>query len=177
MAFKFRRVVTGHNDDGRAVVKMDDMVEADPRLPGYDAKVVWCTSQFPPSNDDAMFDNGTPGPKGARVLFRTAEFGPGDVHLPRMHRTETQDVAVVLSGELEMVLDSGEVVERLAAGDFVVQRGTMHAWVARGDEPVRVLFVLMDAYPVRVGDTQLHEDISVFGGQVSPMPGSAGAAW
>jgi quercetin dioxygenase-like cupin family protein len=176
MAFKFRRVVTGHNDDGRAVVKMDDMVEADPRLPGYDAKVVWCTSQFPPSNDDATFDNGTPGPKGSRVLFRTAEFNPGEFSTPSMHRTETQDIAVVLSGELEMVLDSGEVVERLTAGDFVVQRGTMHAWAVRGDEPVRVLFVLMDALPVQVGDRQLSEDLSVFGGRLSPMPKSDGAA-
>jgi mannose-6-phosphate isomerase-like protein (cupin superfamily) len=170
MPFRFRRVVTGHDDDGQAVVAMDDTVEADPRLPGYDAKVVWCTSRFPPSNDEDTFDDGRPGAKGTRVLFRTAEFQPGEFTIPSMHRTETQDIALILSGELDMVLDGGEVVERLSAGDFVVQRGTMHAWVPRGSEPVRVLFVLMDAEPVRVGERWLTEDLSIFGGRVSPMP-------
>lgn len=158
MPFELRRVVTGHNEEGKAIVTADERMEAEPRLPGYDATAVWCTSRFPPSNDD----DGTPGPKGARVLFRIGEFQPG-VSLPVMHRTETQDVAVVLSGVLEMALDSGEVAERLTAGDFVVQRGTMHAWIARGDEPVRVLFVMMDALPVHVGGKLLPEDLSAFG--------------
>lgn len=172
MAFTFRRVVTGHNAEGKAVVKLDDIVDSAPRLPGYEAEVVWCTSQFPPSNDEKTFDNGAPGPKGTRVLFRVAEFIPGEPAGPNMHRTETQDIAIVLSGELEMVLDSGDVVERLTAGDVVVQRGTMHSWIARGREPVRVLFVLMDADPVRSGEELLREDLSVFGGQLSPMPRS-----
>ncbi|WGY00469.1 cupin domain-containing protein [Nocardioides sp. QY071] len=170
MTFSFRRVVTGHDERGRAVVRRDHRVSAEPRLPGYHAKVVWATSSFPPSNDEAGFDDGMPGPPGARVLFRVGELVPGESDIPNMHRTETQDVALILSGELDLVLDSGEVVERLTAGDFVVQRGTMHSWVVRGDEPVRVLFVLMDAPPARVGDIELREDISVFGGAVSPMP-------
>ncbi|WP_084145012.1 cupin domain-containing protein [Amycolatopsis jejuensis] len=170
MAFTFRRVVTGHDSSGKAVVRSDDLVDSEPRLPGYEAKVVWCTSRFPPSNDEETFDDGTPGPKGSRVLFRVAEMQPGESAVPNMHRTETQDVAVVISGELDMVLDSGEVVERLAAGDIVVQRGTMHSWVARGEEPLRVLFVLMDAAPVRIGGEALPEDLSVFGGRLSPMP-------
>ncbi|GAA5163030.1 MULTISPECIES: cupin domain-containing protein [Amycolatopsis] len=170
MTFRFRRVVTGHSADGKAVLRSDEVVTSEPRLPGYEARVFWCTGRFPASNDEEGFDDGAPGPKGSRVLFRMAEFAPGEPQRPNMHRTETQDVAVVLSGQLDMVLDSGEVVERLEAGDVLVQRGTSHSWVPRGEEPVRVLFVLMDALPVRIGDTVLREDLSVFGGQLSPMP-------
>lgn len=170
MTFSFRRVVTGHDDTGKAVVRSDRTVQSDPRLPGYDAKVVWCTSQFPPSNDEDAFDDGTPGPAGTRVLFRTAEWDPQEFATASMHRTETQDIAVVLSGCLDLVLDSGQVVEGLTAGDVVVQRGTMHEWVPRGEEPVRILFVLMDAPPVHVGELVLGDDLSGLGGRISPMP-------
>lgn len=174
MSFTFRRVVTGHSADGKAVVRSDEVVGSTPRLPGYEARVVWCTGRFPASNDEDRFDDGAPGPKGSRVLFRVAEFDPAEAEHANMHRTETQDVALVLSGRLDLVLDSGEVVEQLTAGDFLVQRGTMHSWIARGDEPVRVLFVLIDALPVRVGDVVLGEDLSALGGRVSPMPQGGG---
>lgn len=59
-----------------------------------------------------------------------------------MHRTETVDYAVVLQGELTMLLDDSEVT--LRAGDVAIQRGTNHAWVNRSDTKCRVLFVLID---------------------------------
>lgn len=62
---------------------------------------------------------------------------------PGMHRTRTIDYAVILSGEIEMLLDDSEI--HLKAGDVVVQRGTNHAWVNRGHQPCRVAFVLIDA--------------------------------
>lgn len=169
MPFSFRRVVTGHDTEGKAIIKSDRVVEAEPRLPGYDADVVWCSSQFPPSNNEEDFDDGAPGPAGSRVLFRTAEFDPS-FNVPSMHRTETQDVAVIISGQLDMVLDGGEVVESLQPGDFVIQRGTMHEWVPRGTEPVRVLYVLMDAPPAQVGDLILRDDLTSLDGAISPMP-------
>ncbi|GAA2902508.1 cupin domain-containing protein [Pseudonocardia halophobica] len=173
MSFRFRRVVTGHAADGTAVVRSDEIVTSQPRLRGYEARVVWCTGQIPADNDEEHFDDGAPGPKGSRVLFRIAEFDPAEAEHTNMHRTETQDVAVVLSGRLDMVLDSGEVVDQLTAGDVLVQRGTMHSWVARGDEPVRVLFVLVDALPVRIGDLVLGDDLTALGGRISPMPQSS----
>ncbi|MDT9664877.1 mannose-6-phosphate isomerase-like protein (cupin superfamily) [Rhodococcus sp. OAS809] len=173
MSFNFRRVVTGHDDRGNAVVKLDSLVDSEPRAPGYEARVVWCTSQFPPSNQEEDFDDGAPGPRGTRVLFRIGEFTPADFVGPSMHRTETLDVGLVLSGQLDMVLDGGEVIESLGPGDFVIQRGTMHSWVPRGAEPVRILFVLMDSEPVRVGERTLGNDLSVFGGRLSPMPSSS----
>ena len=62
---------------------------------------------------------------------------------PAMHRTRTIDYAVVMSGEIDMLLDDSEI--HLVAGDVLVQQGTNHAWVNRGTEPCRIAFVLIDA--------------------------------
>jgi mannose-6-phosphate isomerase-like protein (cupin superfamily) len=62
---------------------------------------------------------------------------------PMMHRTATVDYAVILSGEIDMLLDDSEI--HLKQGDVVIQRGTNHAWVNRGTQPCRVAVVLVDA--------------------------------
>jgi mannose-6-phosphate isomerase-like protein (cupin superfamily) len=62
---------------------------------------------------------------------------------PTMHRTRTIDYALILSGEIDMLLDESEI--HLKAGDVVIQRGTNHAWVNRGSAPCRVAFILVDA--------------------------------
>ena len=59
-----------------------------------------------------------------------------------MHRTESIDYGVVISGEMTLVLDRGEAL--LREGDVVVQRGTNHAWANRSGKPCRMLFVLVD---------------------------------
>jgi mannose-6-phosphate isomerase-like protein (cupin superfamily) len=61
---------------------------------------------------------------------------------PGMHRTKTIDYALILSGEIDMLLDDSEV--HLNAGDVVIQRGTNHAWVNRGSQPCQVAFVMID---------------------------------
>ena len=61
---------------------------------------------------------------------------------PLMHRTESIDYGVVISGEMTLVLDKGEAL--LREGDVVVQRGTNHAWANRSGKPCRMLFVLVD---------------------------------
>ena len=131
MTLKLRRVVTGHDDQGRAKVLIDEQVQNvfSPR-PGAAYSVVWSSEGFPVSNDgDAdpsakkigtTIDNGT--------VFRVVSFGPGVT--PRNHRTDSIDYAVVMSGEIDMVLD-GETVH-LKAGDVLVQRGTIHNWVNTG---------------------------------------------
>ena len=60
-----------------------------------------------------------------------------------MHRTETVDVGVVLEGETWLLLDDGSET-KVGVGDAVVQRGTNHAWANRSDQPVRMLFVMID---------------------------------
>ena len=65
-----------------------------------------------------------------------------------MHRTASIDYAIVIEGEIIAVLDTTETVMR--AGDFLVQRGTNHAWSNRSDKPALVAFVLIDAKPVEL---------------------------
>jgi naringenin degradation protein FdeH len=62
---------------------------------------------------------------------------------PTMHRTKTVDYAVILSGEIDMLLDDSDI--HLKPGDVVIQRGTNHAWVNRGTHPCQVAFVIVDA--------------------------------
>ena len=61
---------------------------------------------------------------------------------PMMHRTASIDYAIVLSGEIDMLLDKEEI--HLKAGDILVQQATNHAWVNRGTETCRIVFVLID---------------------------------
>jgi mannose-6-phosphate isomerase-like protein (cupin superfamily) len=83
-----------------------------------------------------------------RQIFQGIGLSPeGDSHEkprhPGMHRTKTIDYVLILSGEIDMLLDDS--VFHLKAGDVVVQRGTNHAWVNRSEQPCRVAFVLIDA--------------------------------
>ena len=64
-----------------------------------------------------------------------------------MHRTQTVDYAIVLSGEIWALMDSDET--KMKAGDILVQRGTNHAWSNRSNKPCLVAFVLIDAKPLK----------------------------
>ena len=72
---------------------------------------------------------------------QAATYGRSGRH-PMMHRTETIDYAIVLEGEIDMVLDKEDV--HLKAGDVVVQCGTNHAWSNRSNKPCKIVFVLID---------------------------------
>jgi quercetin dioxygenase-like cupin family protein len=86
--------------------------------------------------------------------FMIAEYPPGN--RGRRHRTETVDYIVVLSGEIDMELDKGETVH-MKTGDVMVQRGTYHTWLNRGTEPCRMMFVLIDAKPLGIGEALQRE--------------------
>jgi mannose-6-phosphate isomerase-like protein (cupin superfamily) len=145
MALQIRRVVTGHDPSGRAVVKIDEVARnlVSSRT-GATACVVWTTEGFPVDNTGE--DNGT--------VFRILELAPGVT--PRNHRTDSIDYAVIMSGEVDMELDDAKV--HLKAGDMLVQRGTIHNWVNRGTEPCVIAFVLIAAKPVTVGGKVLHAE-------------------
>ena len=51
---------------------------------------------------------------------------------PLMHRTRTVDYAIIMSGEIDMMLDDKTV--HLKAGDVVVQQATNHAWLNHGTD-------------------------------------------
>ena len=86
-------------------------------------------------------------PPASGTRFAVIDFPPDNK--PHMHRTETIDYVLVLSGEIEMDMDASSV--KLKAGDVMVQRGTNHAWVNRSSAPARVAFVLIDAEPLGLG--------------------------
>ncbi len=152
---KLRRVVTGHDDQGRARVIIDEQVtnEFSPR-PGAAYSVIWSTEGFPVNNDG----NEDPSNKsiGTSIddgsVFRIVYYGPGVT--PRNHRTNSIDYAVVMSGEIDMELDDGETVH-LKAGDLLVQRGTIHNWVNNGTEPCIIAFALIAAKPAMPGGKPL----------------------
>ena len=90
-------------------------------------------------------------PNANSTVFRVVQYAPGVA--PREHRTQTIDYAVVISGEIDMELDHGEV--RLRQGDVLVQRGTIHNWVNRGTEPCVIAFILIAAESVEAGGMTL----------------------
>jgi uncharacterized cupin superfamily protein len=62
-----------------------------------------------------------------------------------MHRTRSQDYAVILSGEIDVMLDDTSVHLKQGQGDVIVQQATNHGWVNHRTQPCRILFVLMDS--------------------------------
>src|SRR5512139_628554 len=156
MTVKVRRVVTGHDAGGRAVVKIDEVAKnVVSNRPGASSCVIWTTDTNPADNsgdaDTSTRKVGTTLAGG--TVFRIVEFSPGAA--PRVHRTDSIDYAVVISGEIEMELEKGEEVH-LRAGDVVVQRGTVHCWINRGAAPCTIAFVLIDARPVTAGGKLLN---------------------
>lgn len=156
MVLEVRRVVTGHDAEGRAIVAKDEVMrEPVSTRKGIDYHVVWADDALPADNmaeepADATLRTVIPGGS----VFRVIDYHPGLA--PRVHRTESVDYAVVLSGEIDLELD-GETVH-LKAGDVVVQRGTRHNWVNNGTEVCRMAFVLLSARPVAIAGDVLGAD-------------------
>jgi len=178
MVKQVRRVVTGHDANGKAIVISDGpapFVHVNAVNPDWYSTDIWRTGEtparivpvadeptlgprrqmpqkrgtvlrinhFPPESEDVRQMD----PEASRRAFaalgneQAATFGKGGRH-PLMHRTETIDYAIVLSGEITMVMDDGDV--ELKAGDVLVQCGTNHAWSNRSKAPCVVAFVLID---------------------------------
>ena len=152
---KIRRVVTGHDARGRAVVKIDEVCRnVISRRPQHQSCVIWSTGSFPADNSDdrdgGARELGTTDPNG--TVFRVVEYQPGVA--PRNHRTESIDYAVVLAGEIDMELEGTAV--HLKQGDVLVQRGTLHNWINRGTAPCVMAFVLVDAKSAVAGGKVLN---------------------
>ena len=168
-----RRVVTSHDDTGKAIVLFDSATphRFERAGTGIVSHLMWVTDATPDelagSQDKAARTIGIP-PLSNGSVFRIVDFPPGTDklalpadHLARemgaghaagtarpprhhaMHRTRSIDYAIVLSGEIDMLLDDSEI--HLKAGDVLVQQATNHAWVNRGSVPCRIAFVLIDA--------------------------------
>lgn len=143
---KLRRIVTGHDANGRAVFRsIDELVPAE--IPSGDAAfaTIWSTAEVPADlNDDTDGGSRDVGLtlEGGSVI-RVVDMLPGGES--PMHRTNSIDYGIVLSGEVELELDDG-VVETCRAGDVTVQRGTIHLWRNPSQtSPCRIVFVLTES--------------------------------
>jgi quercetin dioxygenase-like cupin family protein len=149
MTIRTRRIVTGHAADGRSIVLEDGAVPHVRAVPGARFDEVWAHGR-----DQALdavpaveptSTAGTIGPETPGSIIRVIEFAPrsrGGTRSP-MHRTRSIDYAIVITGEMVLILSDSEVL--LKPGDVVVQRGTDHAWENRSAKPAKMAFVLLDA--------------------------------
>lgn len=141
-----RRVVTGHDQAGRAVIRSDEAFatqDIDPPVASF--ALLWTTANVPADNNDEI--DGRMREAGLTIhggsVIRVVDMLPGGAS--PMHRTNSIDYGIVLSGEVELELDDG-VKTLLGAGDIVVQRGTIHLWRnVSASEACRIVFVLTEA--------------------------------
>jgi mannose-6-phosphate isomerase-like protein (cupin superfamily) len=169
-ASDIRRVVTGLDEGNHAVVLFDSRIPLKQDSQVISSTNFWITDSTPPNlskQDTANRPIGVSPPDNG-TKFRLVEFAPLDpateaklppemimkgvnhppekgipVKHPMMHRTRTLDYAVILSGEIDMMLDDTSV--HLKEGDVIVQQATNHGWVNHSAQPCRILFVLMDS--------------------------------
>lgn len=148
-----RRIVTGNNASGRSYIVSDDEMDEGPW---------WSTSATDPmgGNDDGVPSSFLPStapaidPPAGGTKFLKFSIAPwaelksvfADGAVPGIddegfHRTATIDYVMVVSGEVQLLLEDGEVTVR--AGDLVIQRNTYHAWHNHSDQPTDCWAVLI----------------------------------
>jgi len=158
---RIRRVVTGHDHNNVAKVLIDGPAGNAKFAPGTEnvSVLMWVTDEMPADiavgsdiADAGLRILGTPPPENG-TRFAVIEFGPGSTG--QMHRTETVDYVIVVSGRIDMKMDAETV--KLDAGDILIQRGTHHQWINPYDAPARVVFVLVDAKPLGIGHPRLRQ--------------------
>ena len=165
------RVVTTIDKDGKAVALFDSAVPLESLRSPNPAGEIWVTQAQPAdfnwTEDRAKIKVGLQPPRNGTV-FRIVEFVPTTEKIdkmpidtmmkvagpdapkrglppkhPMMHRTRTVDYAIIMSGEIDLMMDNSTV--HLKAGDVVVQQATNHAWINHSGAPCRVAFILMDS--------------------------------
>jgi quercetin dioxygenase-like cupin family protein len=167
-----KRYITTHDASTKKAIFSDATAEdlKFDRIPGAAFGLPYVTKGHPVElNNDAdinvykPFLEKAPGlvTSGGTVL-RFVDMEPGS--LSPMHRTISLDYGVVIEGEVELVLDSGET-RVLKRGDVAIQRGTMHAWRNMSqDSWARMMYVLQESKPVELGGEVLKEDYGTMEG-------------
>ncbi|UVO54339.1 cupin domain-containing protein [Sphingomonas sp. SUN039] len=152
-----QRVVTGHDANGRAIVKSEDRSPTR-MIPSGDAAFlqIWTTPAVPADNNDET--DGRHREVGLTLMggsaARVVDMLPGQQS--PMHRTNSLDFGIVVEGEIELELDDG-VTTRVGKGGIIVQRGTNHLWRNPGDTVCRIAFVLIEAPAYLHGGVPLPE--------------------
>jgi quercetin dioxygenase-like cupin family protein len=140
-----QRIVTGHNEHGRAMFKSEDVTPTK-IIPSGDASflLIWTTDTVPADNNDET--DGRNREAGLTLdqgsVIRIVDMLPGKES--PMHRTNSIDYGIVLQGEIELELEDG-ARRTVHQGGIVVQRGTNHLWRNTTDAPTRIAFILIEA--------------------------------
>ena len=165
---KFRRVITGHDVNGKSIIDGDDYLNESEAM-------MWITYGSPADNTSKLTNfqdviKLEPPPHGSRFFYLT--FPPNDPSIsteelektyaeicasldvarpdttrdPRMHITKTIDYIIILEGEVTLLMDEGEVT--LQPFDVVIQRGTNHAWINRSSKSTLAAAIMIDAKPL-----------------------------
>ena len=174
-ACKIRRLVTGHNDEGKSMILSDGIATSTLSIQSFAGLTVtdlWETTVSPADNTGNKDNADRPvhlAPARTGTIFRMVEFPPdalwqgnvdaaaaygemGAAHAaegtddPTMHKTPSVDYAMIVDGEIWAVMDTEERL--MKAGDVLVQRGTNHGWSNRSDRNCLMMFVLCGANPV-----------------------------
>jgi hypothetical protein len=173
VTLRSRRVVTGHDANGKAVILRDDVPEVQVRArTGGRSQQMWYTAETPAEAVTVADPTGKiagTNPPLTGSIFRILEIPAESSYAPRteadadehrratgvevgplgkgkhpgMHRTHSIDYALILEGEIDMLLDDSEV--HCKAGDVVIQQGTNHAWANRSGAPCTIAFILIGA--------------------------------
>ncbi|KAG9549831.1 hypothetical protein KCU86_g16833, partial [Aureobasidium melanogenum] len=164
----YQRLITAHNEDGKAVfAKIDETGPWDGSINGGTVgfSLGYTTSTTPvdmtDDKDIAQYKEYLVSPPGLvnkqGSVLRLVDCPPGSTS--PMHRTVSLDYGVVLYGEMELVLDSGET-RIMKVGDVAVQRGTNHAWRNTSDTKwARMMYVLQPSLPIKINGKPLDEDL------------------
>lgn len=160
------RHITTHDEKTGKAIFSDALPEQNPTqvVPGAVFRQGFVTDKFPAQlngdedlNAYKSFLESPPGLVNRKgTVLRIVDCHPA--FTSPMHRTVSLDYGIILEGEVDLILDSGEV-RTMKRGDMAIQRGTMHAW--RNNHPTewaRIAFVLQPCEPVELGGKKLEED-------------------
>ena len=169
-----RRIITGHNKEGKSVIKIDG-----PPLRSVGEDVgglfeIWNTDGNQIDTTDSIDRADTdiilsPPENGSKFRYFQINPTPEGVPMEIMqeiaadafekvgaahHRIDTSKhpamhktdtIDYIILLEGDVTLILDEEEVRLKPHDVVVQRGTNHAWVNNGDEPALLIAVLIDS--------------------------------
>jgi hypothetical protein len=162
-----QRLITTHNEQGKSILEptLDTGSSFYSLAPGAASfSTAYATSSFPPTlsadADLQVYKDFLTSPPGmvnsTGTILRYVDIPPA--FTSPMHRTVSLDYGVLLEGEVDLILDSGET-KAMKRGDLCVQRATMHAWKNTSEmEWARMLFILQPVQPFSVAGEEIKED-------------------
>ena len=164
-----RRYITTHSPEGEAVFlshsQIPEYIPSKPIADEGDLALLFATVTHPINTEDetdlSAYDDclhtspGLTTPQG--TVLRSIDLRP-KTKTP-MHRTVSLDYGVVLGGEVDLILDSGQT-RTMTQGDVCIQRGTAHSFCNRSETDwCRLLFVFLPMKTINIKGRELTEEV------------------